>query len=35
MLVDFDVRRQQEMDVFTEESIITDYGLIFWSEAMV
>ncbi len=31
MWVDYDVRRQQEMDVFTEESIIMDYELIYLS----
>ncbi len=35
MLVDFDVRGQQEKDVFTGGSIIIDYGLIFWPEVML
>ncbi len=35
MLVDFDVRGQQDMDIFTSESIITDYGFVFWTEIMV
>ncbi len=35
MSVDFDVREQQEMDFFTGGSIIMDYGLVFWPEAMV
>ncbi len=35
MIVDFDVRGQQRMDFFTVWSIIMDYELIFWPEAMV
>ncbi len=35
MLVDFDVRVQQEMDFFTGGSAIMDYGLIVWPEATV
>ncbi len=35
MSVDFNVRGQQEMDFFTGGSIIMDYRLACWSEAMV
>ncbi len=35
MLVDFDVREQQEMDFFTGGSFIMDYGLIIYLETTV
>ncbi len=35
MWVDFDVRGQQGMDVFTGGSVIMDYGCIFWPEVTV
>ncbi len=34
MLVDFDVRGQQGMDFFKGGSVIMDYRLVFWPEAM-
>ncbi len=33
MLVDFDVRAQQEIDFFTGGSVIMDYRFIFWPES--
>jgi len=33
-LIEFDVKAQQGMDFFTGGSIIMDYGLIFWLEAL-
>ncbi len=35
MSVDFDMRGQQEMDLFTGGSVIMDYGLTFWLEVIV
>ncbi len=35
MLVDFEVRGRQGMGFFTGGSIIMNYGLVFWSEAMI
>ncbi len=34
MNMEFDVRGQKGMDFFTGVSIIMDYGLIFWPEAV-
>ncbi len=33
--INFDVRGQQGMSFLTGGSVIMDYGLIFWPEAMV
>ncbi len=35
ILVNFDVKEQQRMDLFTDGSIIMDYGQVFWLEALV
>ncbi len=35
MSVQFDVREQQEMEFVTGGSIVMDYELVFWPEAMV
>ncbi len=35
MSVDFDVRGQQGMDIFTGGSVIMDYGLQFWPEEIL
>ncbi len=34
ILVNFDVK-EQRMDLFTDGSIIMDYGQVFWPEALV